>query len=169
MIRVAPLALLLASGGCVPDLEGYPSLAPRAAEAQSSLAPLPDETRPSSPAGPALAAELAAEVANARAALAATDAALARARPLLTAARGAASDSEAWIAAQQALSRAETALVPATDALASLDRIVVDLRVTAARTPATPGLTEAIAARARAAALHAQGVDRLEGARAALR
>ncbi len=173
--RARPLAELLGValmgglGGCAGALEGYPSLAPRAAEGVSIAAPIPDASTPSPAAPPALAARLSALRGEAAAAgRDFTPLALAAERAA-AAARGGPRDGEAWLVAQQAISRAESAIVPTAAALAELDRLVADLRLTAATEPSTDGLAEALAARAAVEARHEAQVRRVEALRTGLR
>ena len=168
MKPVAALLPLLATG-CSGALEGYPSLAPRAAESVSIAAPIPDASTPSPAAPPALAARLRALGGEA----AAAEGDFARfadsAEAAVGAARGTPRDGEAWLVAQQAISRAESAIVPTAAALAALDLLVADLRLTAAAEPSTGGLAEALAARAAVEARHEAQMWRVEALRAGLR
>jgi hypothetical protein len=113
----AMLALMLA--GCAGD-PSFPSLAPRAVEDQSFAEP----TLPPPPAGTpseAARAEYAPIVEKARAADARFRTTFGEERSAIVAGRGAATGSDAWLAAQTALSRVEVARNPVTAALADLD------------------------------------------------
>lgn len=98
----------------------YPSLQPRSAEAiDPRLQPSkPVNDRPESPA---LAAQLAGLVGEARSAEAAFDASMANAERLAAAAG--ASQSESWIQAQEALTTAIAARKPTAEAQADIDAL----------------------------------------------
>ena len=119
---LALLALLMIAGCSTPGTGPEPSLAPRAAEAIDPRVPIPD-TVPAGPADPALARQIDALLAEARAGEAAFSAREAEASRL--AATAGPASSESWVAAQQALSRlveqfgVTTRVAADVDALAS--------------------------------------------------
>jgi hypothetical protein len=114
---ILPVLLL---GACSTSGGPYPSLQPRAAE---SIDPRLEPVRPINdrPVAPALAAQLAALVAQARAGDAEFAPAIAEAERLAAAAG--APQSETWIAAQQALSAAIAARRATAVALADVDAL----------------------------------------------
>lgn len=122
MIRplLAVLPVLLLTGCKTPPIQGEPSLAARPAESIDPRLPV-DVAVDSRAADPALAARLAALMAEARNASASFMAAEPTAR-----ARAAASgqpESESWIAAQSALAELERTRAPFTRALGDLDTL----------------------------------------------
>jgi hypothetical protein len=121
-MRVRPFFLLatITIGACSTAGGPYPSLRPRAAEA---IDPRIQPVRPINdrPATPALEAQLAALVGQARAGETAFGPAAAEAERL--AALAAASQSESWIAAQEALSAAIAARNPTALAQADIDAL----------------------------------------------
>ena len=162
------LALPFATAaGCAPSLADYPSLAPRAVESTSPLAPLPDTSTAGAPATTTQRAEMDALERRATGGQRAFAAAMTVAERLARSAGR--RDSEGWLVAQQALSRAESARVPSVEALADLDSRVAALRELAAREPGTAGLSDTIASRARVAATVSAQVDRLNAVRRSLR
>jgi len=123
-------AILVIAAGCASE-GPFPSLAPRPIE-RAFDAPEPDEADAPAAADPALAERIAAALTDVRAGQDAFEAELGVARPRIAAAGSAGSDS--WIEAQQALSRLEGARAPTVQALALLDRMVVE-RAEAGLTP----------------------------------
>jgi hypothetical protein len=120
--RLAPfrsLALALLAAGCAAP-RGYPSLAPRAAEAIDPRGPIVATPSPGA-VDPRTAAALAAAVAEARGGTTEFDA-LARAAEARAAGAGA-RQSEGWIAAQQALSALIAQHGVTTDAAADIDAL----------------------------------------------
>ena len=113
-------ALLLILAGCSSPGGPYPSLQPRAAEAIDPRVQ-PAAVMNERPVAPALAAQLAALVEQARAGDAAFAPAVADAERL--AAGAGAPQSESWIAAQEALSAAIAARKPTAMALADIDAL----------------------------------------------
>ena len=107
-------------GACAAPGGPYPSLQPRAGE---SIEPRLEPARPVNdrPVTPALAAKLAALVADARSGDAAFAAAMAQAERLVASAG--ARQGESWIVAQQALSGAIAARRPTAVALADVDAL----------------------------------------------
>ena len=167
-MKAAALLLPLLAG-CASDLSGYPSLSVRPEERVSMAATVPDLATGSPSAGADLRSRLAGlerEAATARTGFDRQAGPMDRA---VAAATGAAVDSEAWTFAQQAISRAEAELVASAAVLAEADRLLTDLRLTAAAEPDTGGLDEATATRTAIASAHQQRVERLEAARARLR
>ena len=122
------VALLAGSAACVALAAGcaapgpYPSLAPRPAEALYASGD-PERVPEPAPDRPAIAPRLAALIAAARAGDAAFAEAVAAARPIVSRAGGAGSDS--WVAAQQAVSRAQTGRSATLQALADLDAFAI--------------------------------------------
>lgn len=166
-LKSAALVLLLA--GCVGVPEGYPSLSVRPEESLSPFTPIPDQTTASPPAGSSLQGRLGALAAQATEGAAAFDRQIATTERDIGAAHGSAVDSEAWTVAQQSVSRADAALVLSAAALAEADRLLADLRLSAAEAPDTPGLAEASSTRSAIAAAHQTRVERLDAARVRLR
>jgi hypothetical protein len=122
--RALPVVSLMLPllAGCADTRSGYPSLAPRPIErAVLQAAPAP-ATAPVEAPVLAPSADLAQIVASAQAGDQAFKAALAKARPQIEAARGAAEGSEAWVAGQQAYSSADAERAPVAQALAELDK-----------------------------------------------
>ena len=115
-------AAVAALAGCAPAQNGFPSLALRPAELETSIEEprRPTVEVPSDPQLRARIAELERQAAEGErsfgAALAPTEAAVARAG---------AAGSESWIEAQQALSRLESTRAPTTGALAELDQLAL--------------------------------------------
>jgi hypothetical protein len=119
-MRRSFIVISLALGACSTAGGPYPSLQPRPAEA---IDPRLQPVRPINdrPVTPALRAQLAALVDEARAGDAAFEPALARAEQLAASAGEA--QSEGWIAAQVALSLAIAARKPTAVALADIDAL----------------------------------------------
>ena len=119
-MRSLPFVALLAVTACTSAGGPYPSLQPRAAEA---IDPRVQPIRPINdrPVAAALAAQLGALVAQARAGEAAFGPAVAQAEQL--AASAGAPQSEGWIAAQEALSAAIAARKPTALAQADIDAL----------------------------------------------
>ena len=119
-MRSLPFVALLAVTACTSAGGPYPSLQPRAAEA---IDPRVQPIRPINdrPVAPALAAQLGALIAQARAGEAAFGPAVAQAEQL--AASAGAPESEGWIAAQEALSAAIAARKPTALAQADIDAL----------------------------------------------
>jgi hypothetical protein len=117
--RVLAPALTLIATGCAGD-PSFPSLAPRPVEDESLAEPTLPAPPPGTP-GDVAAAEYAPAVEKARAADTRFRATLAETRAAITAGRGAATGSDAWLAAQTALSRVEAAREPVATVLADLD------------------------------------------------
>ena len=119
-MRSAALLTILALGACSTAGGPYPSLQPRAAEA---IDPRLEPVRPMNdrPLTPALAAQLAQLIGEARAGDAAFEPAIAQAERL--AADAGAPQSESWIAAEQALSAAIAARRATAVALADVDAV----------------------------------------------
>ncbi len=116
--RLALLPLLLSA--CTATSTTGPSLAPRAAEAIDPRVPIPNEVV-AGPADAAMAARIAALMAEIRAGDAAFQAAAGHAERLAMAAGPA--QSESWIEAQQALSALVAVRAPVTSAMADLDAL----------------------------------------------
>ena len=167
-MKVTALLLPLL-GGCASDLSGYPSLAVRPVEQVSVAAIVPDVATASPVAGADLRSRLTALESRAASARAGFDRQAAPMDRAVAAAAGAAVDSDAWTLAQQAVSRAEAELVASAVVVAEADRLLTDLRLTAAADPDTAGLEEAAATRAALASAHQQRVERLDAARSRLR
>jgi hypothetical protein len=119
-MRKLLLSIILVVSACSSPGGPYPSLQPRAAEAIDPRLqpPAPVNDRPVSPA---LAAQLAALVDQARSGDAAFEAAAATAERLASAAGAA--QSESWIAAQEALSAAIAARKPTALAQSDIDAL----------------------------------------------
>lgn len=119
-MRQPLLAMLLLLGACSSPGGPYPSLRPRAAEA---IDPRVEPVRAMNdrPVAPALAAQLASLVAEARSGDLAFGPAMSEAESL--AASAGAPQSESWITAQQALSAAIAARRPTALALADIDAL----------------------------------------------
>lgn len=122
MIRplLATLPVLLLAGCQTPEIQGEPSLATRAAESIDPRLPV-DVVVDARAVDPALAARLAALMAEAREASTAFMAAepIARAKATASGPR----ESESWIAAQSALAELERTRAPFTRALGDLDTL----------------------------------------------
>lgn len=114
LLPIAGLAACSSPGG------PYPSLQPRAAEKIDPRVPV-DRPLNERPTAPALAAQLAQLVDEARSGAAAFDPAAARAEQLASSAG--APQSEGWIAAQEALSAAIAARKPTAQALSDIDNL----------------------------------------------
>jgi hypothetical protein len=132
------LACALATGCAAPG--PFPSLEPREVERIYAEGD-PERPPPVIADDPAIAARVAALVAEGRGADGAFDRAIAAARPLVG--RAGAAGSEGWIAAQQAISRAEAARAPTVRALADLDGFAV---AEAQRRALSPGDIERLTA-----------------------
>ena len=164
MKRHIVLALPLALAACeTATSNGGPSLARRSAEAIDPRLPV-EVAVDGRPANSALAARIAALLAEARASAAQFAAAEPRARSAAAAAGPA--QSESWIAAQHALSELERTRAPFTRAFAEVD----ELRSASAR---SGGESPADAAALEAAATELQGlaerqVEALDSIRAAI-
>ena len=119
-MRSLPFVALLAVTACTSAGGPYPSLQPRAAEA---IDPRVQPIRPINdrPVAAALAAQLGALIAQARAGEAAFGPAVAQAEQL--AGSAGAPESEGWIAAQEALSAAIAARKPTALAQADIDAL----------------------------------------------
>ena len=122
MRRPLLLALSLPLAACAAP-QGYPSLAPRAAEAIDPRIPI-DATPSPGTVDPRLAAALADAVAAARGGTAAFDR-LAQSASALAAAAGP-RQSESWVVAQQALSALVAQHGVTTTAAAAIDAIAAD-------------------------------------------
>lgn len=122
-MRALALLTMVAMAGCATPATRAPSLAPRAAEAIDPRVPVPDGPV-STAVDPALAARLAALVAQAEAGHAQFRAAAGPAQQAAAAAGG--PQSESWIAAQQALSALIAARAPVTGALGDLDGLAAE-------------------------------------------
>ena len=114
------------SGCAAGDVSSYPSLAIRPVERRLIVAPSIPAALPPAVVSASLAEAIAALGRDADGGETAFRAALADARPLIAAARGAAVGSEQWAEGQRAMSRAETARGPTTLALSELDRLAQD-------------------------------------------
>ena len=121
---IAALILLAPLGGCVAGID-HPSLAPRPIEALAPVTPPSSDATPL-PEDPALAARVAAIVAEARISIARFEPQVEAARMAVAQAEGAVAGSEAWVAAEQAISRAEAARSTLAIRLADLDRLRLD-------------------------------------------
>ncbi len=141
-----PGLMVVALSGCVAPSQRYPSLLPRAVESQPATAPaLADAPVTPVPADPALDAQLAVIETTLTATAEAFTPAAARATTAIRQAQGAASGSEAWLAAQAALAALETVRSQTVSALSDLDRLAIDRGVTG-----QPDYAALVAARARA-------------------
>ena len=166
-VRLLPLIALVApvlSGCATVDNADYPSLARRSIELRANPA------APSVPV-PALPEPATADLATALSGLggdadrgdAAFRGALGAAEQAVAAARGSATESEAWVLAQVAISRLDAARAPSTLALAEIDQLVQS-RALAGE---AAGAADLAAVQARLAALVAgqsATIDRLLGA-----
>lgn len=112
---LAPLIPGLLIAGCSAPAS-YPSLLPRAAESQSLEEPAASPPEPSAP-DPAVEAKIAAAMRTLEERTTAFDGASSRAERLVTAARGSAAGSEAWLDAHVALAELD-ALRSATSEIA---------------------------------------------------
>jgi hypothetical protein len=123
-MRLTPLPLFLALTACASAGGPYPSLQPRAAEAIDPRVPV---VRPINdrPVTPALEAQLAALVGQARAGQASFEPAAADAERLASAAGP--PQSESWIAAEQTLSAAIAARGATANALGDIDSLSATL------------------------------------------
>ncbi|MFL6721915.1 MAG: hypothetical protein ACJ8FT_08970 [Sphingomonas sp.] len=119
-MRYALLLTMFLLCACSAPGGPYPSLRPRAAEEIDPRVPV---VRPVNdrPVAPALSAQLAALISQARSGTAAFDAAVSEAERLAAAAG--ARQSESWIAAQEALTAAIGARKPIADALGDIDEL----------------------------------------------
>ncbi|PTQ09816.1 hypothetical protein CLG96_11605 [Sphingomonas oleivorans] len=121
-----PIFLILAGSAalsaCSGSLADYPSLAPRPIE-KSANAPEPAPPPLPTAADPALAARIAPIVAAAQKGHADFIAERSAAESAIVRARGASSESEAWVAAQQALSSLDTARGVVQSAAADMDTL----------------------------------------------
>lgn len=115
-----PILILLALAACAPAGGPYPSLRPRSAEAIDPRLPV-ERPLNDRPVTPAIAARLAALLAEARAGDAAF-APLAAAADRLSSSAGA-PQGESWIVAQEALSAAVAARGPTVKALGDIDAL----------------------------------------------
>lgn len=138
-----PLAVILLGSACAAP-RGFPSLAPRAAEAIDPRVPILADPSPGS-VDPAMRAALAEAVARARAGRSQFDALAQRATALAAAAGP--RQSESWVVAQQALSALGAQHGVTTAALADIDALAAE-RIDKERwlVPATRAAIEAAAA-----------------------
>ena len=143
MRNIFSALLVLLSAGCSAPT-GYPSLAPRAAEAIDPRVPIASNPSPGT-VDPAIATALRDAVGAARGGTGAFDA-LARRAEALAAAAGP-RQSESWVVAQQALSALSAQHGVTTNAAANIDAIAA-ARIDATRwlVPATQAAIEAAAA-----------------------
>lgn len=142
MRNLLPVALILFGSACAAP-RGFPSLAPRAAEAIDPRVPIPAEPSPGS-VDPAIRAALAEAVARARGGRAQFNSLAQRATALAAAAGP--RQSESWVVAQQALSALGAQHGVTTAAAADIDAIAAE-RIDSARwlVPATRAAIEAAA------------------------
>jgi hypothetical protein len=138
---IPPVLFAALLSACAAPREDYPSLLPRPIEKISLAEPV----RPIPVATPD--ATLDAKIATlARAVTTGTtafDAAVARARPLVRAAAGAAEGSDRWLGAQVALAELDVARTTIDTPLADLERLAIDRA--AAGAPPYPALDAALA------------------------
>lgn len=169
MTRTAALPLLFALAACADGGEAdFPSLAPRPIESRPEAVATPAPPPPLA-ANASQAAELSTLLAQAREGEEDFAEALPGTERSVTAARGSATSSEAWVAAQAALSGLDAARAPTAAALAELDRLFIGLAETASANAAVGGIEEARAARGEVEALYSAQVARLQALQAALR
>ena len=138
---ILALALPILLAGCVETDHRYPSLLPRETEKQSMAEPV----RPVPQATPdaALDARIAAALDTLDKASKDFTATAQDAEARIAVARGLPEGSEGWIDAQAALTAVGAARVPASDALADLERMAIDRGQ--AGEPPYPALDEAVA------------------------
>ena len=137
----------------------FPSLAPRAVEAE-----LADEVEPAPPpSDPSIAPRIAALALKAREGHSAFEPALSAARAAV--AKAGAARSEEWVEAEQALSRAEAARAPTTTALADLVALSLAQASRAANPDDRAAIDDAIA---KVQAIADRQVDQLDRLRASL-
>lgn len=125
LVIAASLAALL--GGCATKADDrFPSLAKRPIE-EMGLTRIPDaiEPPPAAPADSALNSQIAELRGQASQGQSRFNAELGATRARVSAARGAAPASDAWMEAQMAISGLEAARRPSVEALASLDQLSV--------------------------------------------
>ena len=158
-----PLALP-ALAGCVAE-DGFPSLALRPAELNRSFEE-PDRPRVEVPSDPALRAQIATLVAQARAGERDFAEALGPAESAVARAGGAASES--WIDAQLAVSRLEAARTATSRALAELDQLALARAEVATNGEDFAAIETALAEVEAIAGTQQQRWDRLRGRLAAL-
>jgi len=118
----ATAALLALLGGCSNDMTGFPSLAPRKIEQETTSPAATAAIEPANVTPAGTSPTLAKIVAQAGAADASFRAELARSRKTIEAGNRAAMGSEDWITGQQAYSALDVLRGPVADALAELDR-----------------------------------------------
>ena len=143
MLRVLLITSITLLAGCGAP-QGYPSLAPRPAEAIDPRVPIAANPSPGT-VDPAVAARLASAVAQARGGTAEFNRLASRADALAAAAGS--PRSESWVVAQQALSALGAQHGVTTDAAADIDAVAAD-RIDATRwlVPATQAAISAAAA-----------------------
>ena len=155
-MRGIALLMVLMLTGCSSAGGPFPSLQPRAAEQVDPRLPV-ERPMNDRPVTPALAARLAALVAEARAGDDAFAAAIANAEK--AAASAGPAQSEGWIAAQEALSAAISARKPVAEALAAIDALGAD------KLQVQGGLSPNDLAAIQDAASTVGGIDRAQAAR----
>jgi Meckel syndrome type 1 protein len=139
-----------------------PSLMPRAVEKQDTTTPPTPVPINSPPANPALQQQIDALLAKVKAGdevFSTTDRANGR---MITAGRGAAEGSEAWVVGQQAQSALEAARQDSAAALAEIETLLLAQTQAAAGDPATGGVAELTAAEVEASAIVARQTGRLK-------
>ena len=161
-----PLLAVLLLGGCAGSVSSFPSLAPRPIEKGQ---PLADSATPAAPAAVALAPALLARAADLVKQGEAGDAAFATAARgtcgAIDRGRGAATGSEAWVAAQQALSALEAERRATTMALQEADTLVLEQAQQAQGSDKPVDLTPLTSAAATLSALDTAQSARLDSIR----
>jgi hypothetical protein len=153
------MPLLLSA--CAAQTGDFPSLAPRPVEQRGEAEPAASTplTPPAAAAG--LSADLAGLLGDARKGDTDFSAALPATERAVSAARGAAPSSEAWIAAQTQLTVLDAARAPTATAMSAIDSLYVGLADKASRDASVGGLADAAAAQAEIEGLYNRQVERL--------
>jgi hypothetical protein len=158
--RLFPM-LVFALSACGPGANA-PSLLPRAIEKQANAAPSLANPATSARITPALRSQidtLLTRVKAGDAVFTKTDGASGR---QISAGKGAAEGSEAWVVGQQAQSALEAARQDSAGALAEIETLLLAQTQAAASDPATGGIAELTAAEAEASAIVARQTARLQ-------
>lgn len=165
MQRPLPLLVpMLALAACAAPSGDFPSLAPRPVEQRSDAEPAPPPVT-TAPADPALAAQLTRILTDARKGESDFAAALPAAERAVSAARGASSASEAWIAAQTQLSGLDATRAPTASAMTEIDSLYVSLADRASKDATLGGVAEAATVQAEVEGLYNRQVERLTALR----
>ncbi|MBY8821812.1 hypothetical protein [Sphingomonas colocasiae] len=159
-----PLLAVPALAACTAPTGDFPSLAPRPVEQRSDAEPAPPAIAPA-PADPALAAQLAKILADARKGESDFAAALPAAERAVSAARGTGPSSDAWITAQSQLSALDSARAPTAGAMTEIDSLYVSLADRASQDAKLGGVADAAAVQSEVETMYNRQVERLAALR----